>query len=211
MRGCCCPPAAVLLLLRAAESSRRRVASVARSRRALGSRRRKMCEGTEGHRSAVVASVLRPLAFFFLRFLRFFFFFVVDVESLPGLLEFVGAAILLGLGPLCVYKQPARGRLAAPKQLQLGGARTRLLFFGDVVGGVLPGLVLLGDRWGDSSRPAALAQTRRCSETRKVYIITVTNKIGSRPSSFPCTTARSSPAARRRPPSHRRRGSRRAV
>ena len=74
MRGCCCPPAAVLLLLRAAGTSRRRVVSVARSRRALGSRRRKMCEGTEGHRSAVVASVLRPLAFFFCVFCAFSFF-----------------------------------------------------------------------------------------------------------------------------------------
>ena len=51
------------------------------------------------------------------------------------------------------------------QSLSLGGARRAIYFFGDVFGGVLPGVVLLGDRWRDSSRPAALAQSRRRSAT----------------------------------------------
>ena len=72
---------------------------------------------------------------------------------------------------LTVLWQSPRVRGAALEQqmhcqsLSLGGARRAIYFFGDVFGGVLPGVVLLGDRWRDSSRPAALAQSRRRSAT----------------------------------------------
>ena len=51
-------------------------------------------------------------------------------ESLPGLLEFVEAAILLGLERLCVLQAACTRQTGCPKQLQLGGARTRLIFLG---------------------------------------------------------------------------------
>ena len=96
-----------------------------------------------------------PLAFFFfLRFLRFFLGFVgASAESLPGPLALDWTAILLCFGSLPV-RGAALGQQMHCQSLSLGGARRAIYFFGDVVGGALPGVVLLGDRWRDSSRPA---------------------------------------------------------
>jgi hypothetical protein len=129
LRGCCCPPAAVLLLLRAAESSRRRVASVARSRRALGSRRRKMCEGTEGHRSAVVASVLRPLAFFFFAFFALFLFFCCGRRVAAGAARIRWSCHLVGFGTAVRVQAACTRQTGCPKAAATGRRADAIIIF----------------------------------------------------------------------------------
>ena len=149
LRGCCCPPADVLLLLRAAGTSRRRVVSVARSRRALGSRRRKMCEGTEGHRSACVASVLRPLAlYYFFAFFTLFLFFCGRVGRIAAGAAGIRLGCHLGPSAVLVYVLDARGVRNTGQQYAAPGRQRGLLFLGAAPGWVFLALYCSGTGWG---------------------------------------------------------------